>query len=311
MKKNNLLLILLPILVLIISCEKDETTHLNSNFRLKMEVVYYNNIPNDKTVYTYIDNQVDSIIGYENNFINGINIESSNSITNFEYNGNVVTEHEKSFTGNMVSEYSQKEYEFQDNLLIRYNDELFEYENGLLVEWTDIEGQKRIMYEYNNKDLIQIVTYRYNSYDEQLVYYYKYEFDYAGDKIEGRRYFWNEEDWILYDIIEAYYSNGSCIKIDLYYVDDGVETWYSTSEYTYNNHGDMIQREYYSKYSDEHKYDYYTTTYDENDNLIEVEYGDYRYTYFYERGETNIDDFDVPLDPNTGFSFFMSLFYNL
>lgn len=301
MKNKNIVFIFLLILTIAISCEKDDTSPIGTGNRLKMKVLYWDNEAVTKTIYTYNNNRVDSIKQYSNSFTEN-SPDRFNSLIRYTYSGDLAVEYEINYMGNMISSSKEKGYEFENGNIIRCGSQLYSYENGVLVEWTNDMGNQSFIYEYENGKLVRITLYYYTESEGALMPQNKYEFTYIDNIVEGRRFFYNRQSefWVLGDRIDKYYSNDLCIKMD-HYDRNMIETITQIDNYSYNEYGDLTQVEIHDFNSDEIYFFYYDYTYDEYDNLIEVETGNKRTTYSYERGESNIDAFELPESPLTYF----------
>jgi hypothetical protein len=299
MKKIQTPVIVL-LLILMISCKKEESGLTPSDFRIKAVILYYNDQPQSKTIYNYKGDKLDYIENYENPF--NKSYLNFNSKKLYEYNNEIVTEKNLTYVANQITSETDNEFEFNGGKLTRNNKELYSYENGLLVARELPENSKSV-YEYENGKIIRISTYRY--YKSTLEYRFseKYEFSYENDEVNISQYYYQSaiEEWEWNRTYKYYYSRTLLTRKEYYYMNDTTVSNYS--EYQYDNKENLISE------TSETSGTYYTNIYDAYNNLISVliTYSNSADTrlieYYFEVGKTNIDELKAPDSPFT-------LFYN-
>lgn len=306
MKYLNIPLSLFFLFSFIISCEKDDSTDkedIKSKFRIKMIMEYENDIPVDKTLYTYENDRIDSVKYYTNVFTDYI--FSLNTVSTYQYSGNTIYKKKKTFAGELITDEGEVELEYNGDLLIRYNDVEYTYEEGLLTESNNELQNNRCTYEYQNEKLVRISSYHFDNVELEYIPEYKTEFTFKDDSIISVRYYYNlkNQSWNPANEYKYYYINELLVSREYFIIQyEDVISIYKRS-YDYNEKDDLIQETYYDYQSETSSIAYHTLKYDEYDNITEVStsYSDdddtRKLIYFYEVGGTNKELLKRPVEP--------------
>jgi hypothetical protein len=133
----------------------------------------------------------------------------------------------------------------------------------------------------------------------------KYEFNYKGDSVIADKFFFSgsDQEWILYSRNKYFYSGGHIISRESFNYSNGTVFSYYKSESEYNEQGDVIRSTSESNGTETVTEYEYTYVFDDVGNITERTSFDgvntRRLVYYYENGGSNIENFNVPISPDS------------
>jgi len=249
--KNSLLILLLPFVLLLVTCKKDDSDNSGSGYRIIYSIISYDQVKYDNTSYEYAENKMISVHGYNNEGEElsrvSIDYQDNDSIVmifSYYMDTSMVVESKKvlKLDGSHVIEVIYYE---ADDILWKPSSKLsYSYENDNLVEFIEYDDQSsdwmpnhKTVYEYDGTKHTQTTMYKYaNGWQtwDKLV------FTYIGNNVDYVLEYVYNDGSVIENYKTGFSYEGDLMKACTDYINDN-GSWIASGStiYTYDSHNNL------------------------------------------------------------------------